>query len=718
MAIDTYASIPAEIAQQSPEQPIDPAVLRRQGVDDKAIVGWITNQKNRLDTHRAQKQVIWDDCWALYRGEEDFRDNEEWQSKVVLPKSFNSVKQATNLMMRLLQVSDEPWTIDPTNPDDAVSAIRGGQIADLVKVFWDQPDFLKAVSEGIESSFIMGIGVWKLWWGFTEREKLRVIQAVQNGQNVSQVVREMISDGKLFIRAVDPYNFFWLPGSKFNKWTGTIEEIEIPKFELLDMARKGMFGPDGEKTVKGLGTRRIEQAQERRHLRFREFTDGRIGDNRGIDSVVLLDYYGPIIDRDGIIVDKAAHVIIANGETLLLRQTNQILRKAPPYIAFSPLLLPFRTEGVGIIEMSREIHRAMNKLTNMSIDTLQWRLLPTFEAIPDVYENPEELDTALVPGKILKRDPGQMGQPGLTQLVTQDISPGTPQVQSMLDRAFQEGSFITEVQQGIPRFRGVQTLGEQRLQQAQSNDFMSSMAKDIDEYAIKPLVELSMELVLQYIDTSNDPRVGSILGVGAEYLKGMSQPEVMEMLIGDYIVKVSGITDQLQKSNQIENIVQFMNLIGQNPEAWLPHVRQDQLLYRILEAFRPGIRDIENIIETPEVAAAKAKALEMSKLTPDILRIQKELIGMAAQFQREDKLDAVAQQLTGPTEQVLLAEQEQAELAQKDALVAQARQRELADLQFEAQKAQLEASIAEANRVKAGQMPAANKKEQKPKGKN
>ena len=181
----------------------------------------------------------------------------------------------------------------------------------------------------------------------------------------------MIADGRLFIRAVDPYNFFWLPGSKFNKWTGTIEEIEIPKFELLDMARKGVFGPDGEKKVKELGTKRIDQSQDKRHLRFREFTDGRISDGRGLDSVVLLDYYGPILDKDGFIVDKASHVIIANGETLLLRQTNPILRKAPPYIAFSPLLLPFRTEGVGLIEMSREIHRALNKLTNMSIDTLQ-----------------------------------------------------------------------------------------------------------------------------------------------------------------------------------------------------------------------------------------------------------------------------------------------------------------------------------------------------------
>jgi hypothetical protein len=347
----------------------------------------------------------------------------------------------------------------------------------------------------------------------------------------------------------------------------------------------------------------------------------------------------------------------------------------------------------------------------MSVDTLQWRLLPTFEAIPDVYENPEDLDTALVPGKILRRDPSHIGQPGMVPIVTQDISPGSQQVQANLDRAYQEGAFVSEIQQGIPRFRGVQTLGEIQLKNAQTQDFMSAMAKDIDEYAIKPLVEMSMDLVIQFIDTSNDPRVGSVLGIGAEYLKGMSQADIMEMLVGDYIVKVSGITDQLQKSNQIENIVQFMNLIGQNPEAWLPYVRQDQLLYRILEAFRPGIRDIENILETPEVAAAKAKALEMSKLTPDILRVQKELIQMGAQIQREDKMDQVAMQLQAPTQQVLLQEQEQQRLAQKDALVAEQRKRELADLQYEAQKAQLEAAIAEAKRVIAGQVPVQNKKE-------
>jgi hypothetical protein len=42
------------------------------------------------------------------------------------------------------------------------------------------------------------------------------------------VVQEEILEGRLFLRAVDPYNFYWLPGSKLNRWVGTIEDIEIP----------------------------------------------------------------------------------------------------------------------------------------------------------------------------------------------------------------------------------------------------------------------------------------------------------------------------------------------------------------------------------------------------------------------------------------------------------------------------------------------------------
>jgi hypothetical protein len=146
------------------------------------------------------------------------------------------------------------------------------------------------------------------------------------------------------------------------------------------------------------------------------------------------------------------------------------------------------------------------------------------------------------------------------------------------------------------------------------------MAADIEKEALEPLITMAIDLIFQFIDTAADPRVATILGVGADVIKGMSREQLVEMISGDYSVKVSGITGQIMKSEMLQNLVQFMNLIGQNPQAWLPYINEDALLRRILEAFRPHIHDIEEIIADPATADAKKVAAASQEILPEILR--------------------------------------------------------------------------------------------------
>ncbi len=176
-------AVPTEFAQGSapPLQPASSTLKDPQlGLSDKQIAQLINTQKKRLNARRAAVRNVWDECWALYRGQADFRHKEEWQSKVVLPKAWNSVKQATNAMMRLLRVADQPWTIEAANPDDTITQLRGQQIGDLLRLFMEKDDAYAALAEGLEVSFILGMGCWKVSWVLEERQKLqeRVSQQV------------------------------------------------------------------------------------------------------------------------------------------------------------------------------------------------------------------------------------------------------------------------------------------------------------------------------------------------------------------------------------------------------------------------------------------------------------------------------------------------------------------------------------------------------------
>ena len=662
-------AIPADYLNQPEtyeEQAQEPNKL---DYDPNKLVNYVTEWRRKLETQRTTKRSVWDECWQLYRGLEDFSEKEDWQSQIVLPKAWSSVKQATSTIKRLLSTAKAPWTVEPVNPDDLVLAYRAGQMTDLIKVLLENANFMEEFSTGLECGFIIGLGVWKVWWGLEPRTRVRVQNIIMGPQGEQEVppnmvdqllqqgaqiqkrlIREDIMEGKLKLRAVDPYNFYWLPGSKLNQWVGTVEVMEIPKWELMELARQGVFDI---KDVKDLQPKQIPENQRQSYLRFGE-RERPTTPSRETDTVTVTEYHGPIVIDDEM-VERYGHVITANDDKPLLAQKCQLWSRKPPYVGYSPLNLPFRTEGIGLVEMVRQIDKALSRLTNMSVDTLLFRLLPIFEVNQEAYENPEDFETGLTPGKVLRRNQAYMGLPGLRPIEFADISQGAIQMSGALDRSHQEGALVSEIQQAIPRYRGVQTATEISEKSDYQDSFFGAMAADIELQAIKPIVEQAVDLALQFLFTSNDERVASVLGLGAPALQAMSREEIVEMIQGDYKIKVTGITGQLQKAEMLQNLVQLMNILGQNPEAWMPYVNQDALLRRILEAFRPSIHDIEDIVADPATVEARKAAQQQQTLTPDMIAMIPQLV------QQKIDQDRQAQEQQAQAQQAAQEQQAKAE---------------------------------------------------------
>jgi hypothetical protein len=695
-----------------------------------AVKEFVLDWRNRLRTDRWEKLQVWNDCWATYRGQEDFSNREDWQTKIVLPKAWGTVKSAVSTVKRLMGLSQEPWNVESTNNQDPLAALRADKITELTKVFLEKCRFKEEFATGLETGFIMGLGVWKVNWLLRKVQRVRVQQTYvpapgssqmlapppdgtvsltqqpadfQSPQGLGQLplellqqqstqfptqlpgeallppgslngavglpsalmmpqkqtIREEITEGELSVTAVDPYNFYWLPGSKLNRWTGTIEDMEVPKWELLKMARNGAF-PGKEEAIRGLNAKKLDETTRQSMLRFGERAQGAFGPS-DTNTVKITEFYGPLI-LDGELLEEHAHIIIANDDVVLYNGVNDRWHQRPPYVGFSPLQLPFRTEGVGLVEMVRSIDRALSQIVNLSTDTLIYRLMPLFEMTPDVYENPEELATGLTPGKILRRNTVSPGtEMGLRPVEFQDVSGGAVQVAGILDRAHQEGGLVSELQQSLPRWSGAQSATETQAIQQNQNSFFGSLAADIEANAIAPLVDLAVDTIMQYLDTAKDPRVAQILGMDQAYLAGMSQPEVMELVAGDYQVTVKGLSGQLEKAEMLQNLIQFMNLIGQNPEAWLPYLNQDALLRRILESFRPHIHDLEEIIADPATAEARQLTMQQAAQQQTVLG----MIPQLAQLSHQISQDKLAERQTADEAEARVADQALALQAQQ-----------------------------------------------------
>ena|SRR5579859_1550764 len=751
-----YSSIPAEMVEK--EGPSTASQLSSDTEEEAKARQYVISWRNQLKQLRWQKRQIWNECWQLYNGLADWTDKEDWQAKIVIPKAFNTVKTATNVIKRLMVSAKQPWSVDSVNPDDLVNVIRAEKCTDLLKVFTERAHLLEEFSEALECSFIIGLGVWKVWWGLTPRttttveeswspledvypgglgpnaansnvtsevaaqgnptapqsaqsttmqptgsgmpskqappppgytsnygmeqgvptepppprnvigqlsrpdwlaktmaqlyptempfEEIAPMQAGGAGQmgqeqqdmlrhqliRQKQVVRKETLEGNLFIRAVDPYNFYWLPGAKFpNRMIGTIEDVEVAKWELIEMAENGVF-PKAK--VAAIKPQKIDEYEKMSALRWKETVRAYNGPNTDTGVVKLTEYFGPIV-YDGKIVKREAHMLIANDSITLFYRDNQFWDRKSPYVAFSPLALPFRTEGVGLIEMVRQIDEALNRIANLSVDMLMYKLLPTFEYTPDAYENAEDFETGLNPGKMFRRNITQMNAQPIKTVQFEDVSPGTSQVMAALDRYHQEGAIVTDIQQSLPRYRGIQTATETQALQQNMDSFMGNMAVDIEKLALEPLLTMALDRLLQFIDTATDPRVASILGVDADVLGGMSKAELLELVQGDYKVQVRGISSQLWKAEILQQLVQFMNLVGQNPQAWLPYINEDALLRRLLDSFRPHIHDIEQIIADPDTAQAKKIAMQQDANSASLIQMIPQLAELAHNVQNQ-----------------------------------------------------------------------------------
>ena len=128
-----YSGVPAEMMDG--EQPVKQSGLAADTEEEAKARQYVISWRNQLKQLRWQKRQIWNECWQLYRGLEDWTDKEDWQAKIVIPKAFNSVKTATNVIKRLMMTAKQPWQVESYNPDDLVNVIRSEKCTDLLKVF-------------------------------------------------------------------------------------------------------------------------------------------------------------------------------------------------------------------------------------------------------------------------------------------------------------------------------------------------------------------------------------------------------------------------------------------------------------------------------------------------------------------------------------------------------------------------------------------------------
>ena len=126
----------------------------------------------------------------------------------------------------------------------------------------------------------------------------------------------------------------------------------------------------------------------------------------------------------------------------------------------------------------------------------------------------------------------------------------------------QNVNFVTDFVVGLPGSRADITKGEVQIKTAQSLGVFDAIARNLEGLG-RACLELTFDLWMQYMGGNDfvQPSLSGILGVyRAMLLASMPLSQRIDMLQGNFTFKFTGVSQALQKADQLARVMQFAAL--------------------------------------------------------------------------------------------------------------------------------------------------------------
>lgn len=552
------------------EMLLDPAA-RAEGLNLAAAL----SKEHLAELVRAQKQEAeratsrlrdrWVQHWRMWMNEVDFSDKEDWQTKLWVAKPFAAIEQATALIQRSLIETPEAFGIDGFDSRDKILAAK--LWGPLLRLFLEKAGLPYKFADGSKVGFITGIlGYFKMRPVAVDVPRL---MSVSMDPVTSRILPYFSYSPRTFI-AIDlvmPWNIYRDPDSQPRKnFSGTYLYHSEWK-DRASLKQMVNFGWDQAVLDELLSApdrgNHTSSAMDRQHeeFTFKHYTN--FERHKFRKSYLIDEGWLDILDENGDVVLPSALMVHSNEKILYGPVDNPIWatdlntgRRKTAFVAGTPIIHPFRFEGRGLLEQDSDLSSLYSNVFMLWADGLNWRINPPTEIHQDALVDWEDLDH--VPGKLWVKHtsdqalmPANMGSMQTTEIMA---------ALDYIDRVRQNVNFVTDFAIGMPGSRSDITKGEVQIKTNQSLAIFDAMGKNLEGTG-KDLVALAYDLILQYFDEYNDPEIGKILGPEAQFfLSQLPINQRVEALQGNYDFTFTGVTQALQKSEQLQKVLQLATL--------------------------------------------------------------------------------------------------------------------------------------------------------------
>ena len=566
------------VKERTPQQgiPIADKTYYQGKISERQLVDQICRYHKEDSDRMARIMDVMLRCYDQYRGKYDFSDKEEWQSRITINKGHAAVKHAVANILKLLVQSPQPVSVEEFSGFQGyVKMFFAADVEKAVTKLWESAHYREVLRDILEGGFACGLGALKVNSQMGERNFTSI---GYNDEGQMAAFTETRLQWHLGLHSIDPWKITFGPRSgQMGKIDRIIETV------MIDIPTLRAMGFDSE-AIKKLEKEDVnspkEELQEHRK-------DLRIPRESLRKECMVWEYFGDVVDEQTQeIIAYDQHIFIGNQHSILKVEDCPYWDKKKGYVLFSPLNVAFRFPGEGLLEQATSIHDAITEIAQMDVDHLKFSLLNMFEVDMQMMENPEDIATGVEPGKFFRKRPGTGGVQMIRPVEINPLTGDSFNALSIFHNEYQRNTFITDVTQGMLDTKGETTATEVSQVQANTTLMLSDISLHIEDTLISPMAELTWDRAFQYIDANSNPNWSMLLGDWrGQYFDSLPIDQRVAMVQGDYRFIARGLSRSIERTMNLQKLINFVQVIGQFGEVFVPFVNMPDIFRRIFESF-------------------------------------------------------------------------------------------------------------------------------------
>lgn len=397
---------------------------------------------------------------------------------------------------------------------------------------------------------------------------------------------------KIALEFPNLFNFFFDPDAKdINKSPYYIERHYLHYHQLLPSADANVIDKKKLESLKGSQFNSMDAAGVNINSSYTgqkmNLRDQMTETTSTLPLVELLEYYGPLLDCDGDIIEENRVYLVGNRKVLLRDAANGYFSQKAPYHAAVFSRIPFKAIGQGVADSSIELNLLINDLFGLWVDLMKLAVYSpkTFDA--SKLTDPRQVEGYIKPGQLIDT------MASADESVFKDIpfnvnGVGGPLFQTIeaLRLSADKGSGV-DTNSANPASRARISAAEISSNVNRASQSFLALGREIDANYIIPTVQTLFEYVLQFgfeDDVLSDLVTDGILTQSEfELIRRIPRVERYNEIRRGYKIKIKGFRERLERDEFLAKTNELLSVMTRIPPN-VVNVQWSALLKQYLEA--------------------------------------------------------------------------------------------------------------------------------------